>query len=112
MNQIGKAKMIQEGSDLTLITWGACVFQCLEALDRQKQMCAALTRDQRMDLVDDAICFVLELNDPGDIQPVGGAEVCGAFEGDLRDLLQERGIAIVARRPEERRHHPLYGFLH
>ena len=30
---IGKAKIITEGSDLTLISWGATVTQCLEALD-------------------------------------------------------------------------------
>jgi len=30
---IGKAKIITEGHDLTLISWGATVTQCLEALD-------------------------------------------------------------------------------
>lgn len=30
---IGEAKVISEGTDLTLVTWGAMVFQCLEALD-------------------------------------------------------------------------------
>ena len=31
---IGRAKVLNEGTDLTLITWGAMVFQCLEAIDR------------------------------------------------------------------------------
>src|SRR5687767_11689475 len=31
--EIGKASVLSEGSDLTVITWGATVFQCLEALD-------------------------------------------------------------------------------
>lgn len=31
--EIGKASVLNDGSDLTLITWGATVFQCLEALD-------------------------------------------------------------------------------
>jgi len=31
---IGQAKVIQEGTDITVITWGANVFQCLEALDK------------------------------------------------------------------------------
>ncbi len=31
---IGQAKVVQEGSDITVITWGANVFQCLEALDK------------------------------------------------------------------------------
>lgn len=30
---IGKAKIVEEGSDLTVVTWGAPVLQCLEALD-------------------------------------------------------------------------------
>ena len=31
---IGQAKVVNEGTDLTLVTWGAMVFQCLEAIDR------------------------------------------------------------------------------
>jgi pyruvate dehydrogenase E1 component beta subunit len=31
---IGQAKTVSEGSDVTVITWGANVFQCLEALDQ------------------------------------------------------------------------------
>ncbi len=30
---IGKAKVVTEGSDITVISWGATVFQCLEAMD-------------------------------------------------------------------------------
>ena len=30
---IGKAKIVQDGTDLTVITWGATTIQCLEALD-------------------------------------------------------------------------------
>ena len=30
---IGQAKIVSEGEDLTIVTWGASVFQCLEALD-------------------------------------------------------------------------------
>ena len=31
---IGSASVLAEGSDVTVITWGAMVFQCLEAIDR------------------------------------------------------------------------------
>lgn len=30
---IGQAKIVSEGDDLTVVTWGASVFQCLEAMD-------------------------------------------------------------------------------
>ena len=31
--EIGKAKVINEGDDLTVVTWGAPIFQCLAAMD-------------------------------------------------------------------------------
>ena len=43
--EIGKAKVVQEGTDLSLITWGANVFQCLEALDK-------LPEDVSVELID------------------------------------------------------------
>jgi pyruvate dehydrogenase E1 component beta subunit len=42
---IGQAKLVNEGSDLTLITWGASVFQCLEAID-------TLPEDVSVELID------------------------------------------------------------
>jgi len=42
---IGKAKVVQEGSDLTLVTWGSMVFECLAALDK-------LPEDQSVELID------------------------------------------------------------
>jgi pyruvate dehydrogenase E1 component beta subunit len=42
---IGKAKMVAEGTDLTVVTWGASVFQCLEALDH-------LAEDVSVELLD------------------------------------------------------------
>ncbi len=42
---IGKAKVVAEGSDLTVVTWGASVFECLKALDE-------LPEDQSVELID------------------------------------------------------------
>lgn len=42
---IGKAKVVNEGEDITVITWGASVFQCLEAMD-------ALPEDVSLELID------------------------------------------------------------
>jgi pyruvate dehydrogenase E1 component beta subunit len=42
---IGQAKVLSEGTDLTIVTWGAMVFQCLDALDH-------LPEDVSVELVD------------------------------------------------------------
>src|SRR5436309_1519683 len=42
---IGQAKVLSEGTDLTIITWGAMVFQCLDALDH-------LPEDVSVELID------------------------------------------------------------
>jgi pyruvate dehydrogenase E1 component beta subunit len=42
---LGKAKVVQEGTDLTIITWGAQLFQVLEALDK-------LPEDVSVELID------------------------------------------------------------
>ncbi len=42
---IGKAKVVTEGTDLTIVSWGAMVFQCLEALD-------SLPDDVSVELID------------------------------------------------------------
>src|SRR5688572_3480942 len=42
---IGQAKVVNEGTDLTVVSWGASVFQCLEALDK-------LPEDLSVELID------------------------------------------------------------
>jgi len=34
---IGEAKVVSDGDDVTVVTWGASVFQCLEAIDNQPE---------------------------------------------------------------------------
>ena len=43
--RIGEAKVVNEGDDLTVVTWGAPVFQCLEAMDN-------LPEDVSVELID------------------------------------------------------------
>ncbi len=42
---IGEAKVVNEGDDLTIVTWGAPVFQCLQAMDN-------LPEDVSIELID------------------------------------------------------------
>jgi pyruvate dehydrogenase E1 component beta subunit len=43
---IGEAKLVSEGTDITIVTWGAMVFQCLEAMDKK------LPDDVSVELID------------------------------------------------------------
>jgi pyruvate dehydrogenase E1 component beta subunit len=53
--EIGKAKVVAEGNDLTIVTWGACVFQCLGALDK-------LPEDVSVELIDLRTIHPLDLD--------------------------------------------------
>lgn len=44
---IGEAKVVSEGDDLTVITWGATVFECLKALDEMPEDVSAELIDLR-----------------------------------------------------------------
>jgi len=43
--EIGKAKIVEEGTDLTVVTWGATTLQCIEAMD-------GLPEDLSVELID------------------------------------------------------------
>ncbi|MCC6679226.1 MAG: alpha-ketoacid dehydrogenase subunit beta [Phycisphaerales bacterium] len=52
---IGQAKVVNEGTDLTVVTWGATVFQCLEAMDN-------LPEDVSIELVDLRTIYPLDVD--------------------------------------------------
>ena len=52
---IGQAKIVTEGTDLTMVSWGASVFQCLEALDQ-------LPEDVSVELIDLRSIYPLDLD--------------------------------------------------
>lgn len=54
---IGSAKVVNEGDDVTVVTWGAMVFECLRALDQ-------LPEDVSVELID------LRTIDPMDVETV------------------------------------------
>jgi pyruvate dehydrogenase E1 component beta subunit len=53
--EIGKAKIVEEGSDLTVVTWGATTLQCIEALD-------SLPEDLSVELIDLRTIFPYDLD--------------------------------------------------
>ena len=52
---IGEAKVVSEGSDVTVVTWGATVFECLDAMDK-------LPEDVSMELIDLRTIYPLDMD--------------------------------------------------
>lgn len=52
---IGQAKVVNEGTDLTVVSWGATVFQCLEAMDN-------LPEDVSVELIDLRTIYPIDLD--------------------------------------------------
>jgi len=53
--EIGKAKVVSEGTDITVVTWGAPVFQCLGALDN-------LPEDVSVELIDMRTIYPIDID--------------------------------------------------
>jgi pyruvate dehydrogenase E1 component beta subunit len=52
---IGQAKVVSEGADLTLVSWGASVYQCLAALD-------SLPEDVTVELIDLRTIYPIDMD--------------------------------------------------
>jgi pyruvate dehydrogenase E1 component beta subunit len=86
---IGKAKVVAEGSDLTLVTWGASVYQALAALD-------ALPEDVSVELIDlrtisplDRDTVIESVNKTGRCVIVHEAPKTCGFGAELSSIIQE-----------------------
>jgi len=53
--EIGKAKVVSEGDDITVVTWGAPLFQCIAAMDE-------LPDDVSVELIDLRTCWPLDID--------------------------------------------------
>ncbi len=87
--EIGKAKVVAEGSDLTVVTWGASVFQCLGALDM-------LPEDVSVELIDLRTIHPLDLGTiAGSVQKTGRCVIVqeaprtASMSSEISSLVQE-----------------------
>ncbi|MFO0786588.1 MAG: alpha-ketoacid dehydrogenase subunit beta [Phycisphaerales bacterium] len=86
---IGQAKVVSEGTDLTVITWGASVFECLAAIDK-------LPEDVSVELIDLRTIYPIDLDTiVQSVQKTGRCVVvheapktCG-FGAEISSLIQE-----------------------
>jgi pyruvate dehydrogenase E1 component beta subunit len=87
---IGQAKVVSEGTSVTLVSWGASVFQCLAAIDN-------LPEDVTVDLIDLRTIYPIDLDTiAASVEKTGrcvivheAPKTCG-MGGELSSLIQER----------------------
>lgn len=53
---IGEAKVVSEGTDITIVTWGAMVFQCLKAMDEN------VAEDVSVELIDLRTLYPIDID--------------------------------------------------
>lgn len=53
---LGEAKVVSEGSDITIVTWGAMVFQCLKAMDEN------VAEDVSVELIDLRTLYPIDID--------------------------------------------------
>lgn len=87
---LGQAKVVEEGTDLTVVTWGATVLQCLEAMDK-------LPDDLSVELIDlrtiypwDIEAVVESVNKTGRCVVVHEAPRTCGFGAEIAATVQER----------------------
>lgn len=87
--EIGKAKVVSEGEDVTVVTWGAPVFQCLAAMD-------ALPEDVSVELIDLRTIYPLDVETIAEsVQRTGRCVVVheaprtGGMGAEISALIQE-----------------------
>lgn len=86
---IGQAKVLSEGTDLTVITWGAMVFQCLEALDQLPENVSVELIDLRTIYPIDVETIVASVQKTGRAVVVHEAPKTAGMGAEISSLIQE-----------------------
>jgi pyruvate dehydrogenase E1 component beta subunit len=86
---IGQAKLVNEGTDVTVITWGASVFQCLEAMDKLPEDVSAELIDLRTIYPIDLETIVASVEKTGRVVIVHEAPKTAGMGAEISSLIQE-----------------------
>lgn len=86
---IGQAKVVSEGTDLTLISWGATVFECLAALDKLPEDVSVELIDMRTIYPIDTDTIVESVRKTGRCVIVHEAPKTAGMGGEISSILQE-----------------------
>jgi pyruvate dehydrogenase E1 component beta subunit len=87
--ELGKANVLNEGSDVTLVTWGAMVFQCLEALDQVPEDVSVELIDLRTIWPIDVDAIVESVRKTGRCVIVHEAPKTAGLGAEISALIQE-----------------------
>jgi pyruvate dehydrogenase E1 component beta subunit len=86
---IGKGKVLSEGEDITMITWGAMVFQCLDALDQLPENISVELIDLRTIYPLDIEMIVESVKKTGRAVVVHEAPKTAGMGAEIAALIQE-----------------------
>ncbi|MCA9280067.1 MAG: alpha-ketoacid dehydrogenase subunit beta [Phycisphaeraceae bacterium] len=87
---IGEAKVVSEGTDITVVTWGASVFQCLEALDNLPEDISVELIDLRSIYPFDEDCIAESVAKTGRCVIAHEACLTGGMGAEISSIIQER----------------------
>ena len=87
--EIGKAKVVSEGTNLTVVTWGASLFQCLEALDELPEDISVELIDLRSIYPFDAETIIESVRKTGRCVVVHEAPLTAGFGAEISSQIQE-----------------------
>ncbi|MBL0928378.1 MAG: alpha-ketoacid dehydrogenase subunit beta [Phycisphaerales bacterium] len=86
---IGKAKIVESGNDLTVISWGATVLQCVEALDKLPEDLSVELIDLRTCYPIDQDCLIESVNKTGRCVIVHEAPKTCGLGAEIATIIQE-----------------------
>lgn len=87
---IGEGKVVADGDDITVVTWGASVFQCLEAIDHQPDDVSVELIDLRSIYPFDLELIVESVKKTGRCVIVHEAPKTAGLGAEMSALIQER----------------------
>ncbi len=86
---IGQAKVVSEGTDLTIVTWGASVFECLAAIDKMPEDVSIELIDLRTIYPIDTDTIIQSVQKTGRCVIVHEAPKTCGFGAELSAIIQE-----------------------
>ncbi len=86
---IGKARIVEDGTDLTLITWGATTLQCIEAMDNLPEDLSVELIDLRTIYPYDLDTIVESVNKTGRCVIACEAPKTGSMAAEIATAVQE-----------------------